>query len=65
MNAAATLTARIEAMTDEQITEVMCGLMNDFRPEADTVFDACMKIAEARMQSGKFVALCNALEAAV
>jgi hypothetical protein len=65
MNATATLTARIEELSDDQIRDVMCGLMNDFRPEADTVFDACMKLAEARMQSGKFIALCLALEAAV
>ena len=60
----ATLPARIEELTDNQITEVMCGLMNDFRPDADTVFDACMKIAQGRMQPGEFIALCNALEAA-
>lgn len=58
------LTARIEAMTDEEIADVMCGLMSDFRPECDMVFDACMKVAEARMESAKFLALCNALEAA-
>jgi chorismate mutase len=61
----ATLTARIEKLTDDEIRDVMCGLMNDFRPEADTVFDACMATAQARMESAKFIALCLALEEAV
>jgi hypothetical protein len=63
-NATKALTARIETMTDEQIADVMCGLMNDFRPEADAVFAACMKTAQSRMESAKFLALCEALEAA-
>jgi len=61
----ATLTARIEELTDDQIRDVMCGLMDDFRPEADAVFAACMATAEARMESAKFIALCQAIEAAV
>jgi hypothetical protein len=64
MNATATLTARIEELSDDQIRDVMCGLMNDFRPEADAVFAACMKVAQARMSSALFLALCGELEAA-
>ena len=64
MNATATLASSIEALTDDQIRDVMCGLMSDFRPEADAVFAACLQIAEARMGSAKFVALCSDLEAA-
>jgi len=64
MNATETLTARIEELSDDQIRDVMCGLMNDFRPEADAVFAACMATAESRMESGKFIALCLALEEA-
>jgi len=64
MTATETLTARIEALTDEQIRDVMCGLMADFRPESDTVFDACMRVAQDRMESATFLALCTALEAA-
>jgi hypothetical protein len=64
MTAAETMTARIEALTDDQIRDVMCGLMADFRPESDIVFDACMKVAEARMSSALFLALCGELEAA-
>ena len=64
MTAAETMTARIEAMTDEQIRDVMCGLMADFRPECDIVFDACMRVAQARMESAAFLALCGELEAA-
>jgi hypothetical protein len=63
MAAAETMTARIEAMTDEQIRDVMCGLMSDFRPESDIVFDACMRVAQARMSSALFLALCSDLEA--
>lgn len=64
MNAAEKLAARIECMTDDQITAVLCGLVSDFRPEADAVFDACMRIAQARMSSSAFLALCGQLEAA-
>jgi hypothetical protein len=63
MTAAETMTARIEAMTDDQIRDVMCGLMPDFRPESDIVFDACMRVAQARMESAAFLALCGELEA--
>jgi len=58
------VTARIEALTDDQIRDVMCGLMADFRPESDIVFDACMRVAQARMESAAFLALCGELEAA-
>jgi hypothetical protein len=64
MTAAEALTARIEALNDDQIRDVMCGLMADFRPESDIVFAACMKVAEARMSSALFLALCGELEAA-
>jgi len=64
MTAAETMIARIEALTDDQIRDVMCGLMADFRPESDIVFDACMKVAQARMESATFLALCGELEAA-
>jgi hypothetical protein len=63
MTAAETMTARIEALTDEQIRDVMCGLMADFRPESDAVFLACMRVAEARMSSALFLTLCSELEA--
>jgi len=58
------LTARIAEMTCEQIRDTLCSLMTDFRPEADAVFDACLRAAEDRMPSGEFLALCARLEAA-
>ena len=65
MTAADNLTARIAEMTCDQIRDTMCSLMTDFSPEADAVFSACMKAAEARLPSAEFVALCGQLEAAL
>jgi hypothetical protein len=64
MPTADAMTARIEALTDDEIRDVMCGLMSDFRPESDAVFSACMKVAQARMSSALFLTLCSELEAA-
>jgi hypothetical protein len=58
------LTARIAEMTCDQIRDTLCSLVTDFRPEADVVFSACMKAAEARLSSAEFLALCGELEAA-
>ena len=58
------LTDRIAAMTLDQIADVMVGLVNDLSDEADAVFDACLRAAQARMTSGEFFALCGRLERA-
>ncbi|NBW19676.1 MAG: hypothetical protein EBR82_68060 [Caulobacteraceae bacterium] len=55
---------RLASLTDQQLSDVMCGLMSDFRPEADAVFDACMRVAQERMTSADFLALCSQMEAA-
>lgn len=64
MPATDALTASIKTLTDQQLSDVMCGLMSDFRPEADAVFDACMRVAQERMPSADFLALCSQMEAA-
>jgi hypothetical protein len=64
MPATDALTASIKALTEQQLSDVMCGLMSDFRPEADAVFDACMRVAQERMPSADFLALCSQMEAA-
>lgn len=64
MNAAAQLAAKIEAMPIDTLRSVMVSLMNDFRPEADTVFAVAMNSAQARMTCAEFIVLCNELEAA-
>jgi hypothetical protein len=64
MTAAQAIADRIASLTDQQLSDVMCGLMSDFRPEADAVFDACMRIAQERMPSADFLALCSQMEAA-
>jgi hypothetical protein len=64
MNAADKLTARIAEMTCDQIRDTMCSLMTDFSLEADAVFSACMKAAQARLSSAEFLALCGELKAA-
>ena len=64
MTAAQAIADRIAILTDQQLCDVMCGLMSDFRPEADTVFDACMRIAQERMSSADFLALCSHMEVA-
>jgi len=58
------LADRIATMTLEQIADVMAGLVTTFTDEADAVFDACLKAAQARMTSAEFLALCNRIEAA-
>lgn len=58
------LTARLETMTTEQLTDICRGLMNDFRDGADAVFDAAFRRAQSRMTSAEFIVLCNELEAA-
>lgn len=58
------LTDRIESLPTDQIRDILCNLMHDFRPDADVVFDLCMRVAQARMSSAAFVALCGELEAA-
>jgi hypothetical protein len=63
MTAAQAIAARIASLTDQQLSDVMCGLMSDFRPEANAVFDACMRIAQDRMSSADFLALCSQMEA--
>jgi hypothetical protein len=64
MKAAHAIADRIARLTDQQLSDVMCQLMSDFRPEADAVFDACMRIAQERMSSADFMALCSQMEAA-
>ena len=64
MTAAQAIADRLASLTDQQLSDVMCGLMNDFRPEADAVFDACMRVAQDRMSSAGFLALCSQMEAA-
>lgn len=56
------LSARIEAMPLEQLSDVLASLMNDHRPEADMVFQAAIDSAQSRMTSAEFIALCNQLE---
>lgn len=63
MTAAQAIADRIASLSDQQLSDVMCGLMSDFRPEADAVFDACMRIAQERMSSVDFLALCSQMEA--
>lgn len=64
MTAAQAIADRIAILTDQQLCDVMCGLMSDFRPEADAVFDVCMRVAQERMTSADFLALCSQMEAA-
>lgn len=59
------LTARLETIPTEQLVEICRNLMSDFREGADTVFDAAFRIAQARMTSAEFLALCGELEAAI
>ena len=58
------LTARLETMTTAELADICRGLMHDFRDGADAVFDAAFGIAQARMTSAEFLALCGELEAA-
>jgi hypothetical protein len=58
------LTARLAALTNDQLADVCRGLMNDFRGEADAVFDAAFALIQERMTSAEFLALCGELEAA-
>lgn len=58
------LTAAVSALPTDQLADVMAGLMNDHRPEADVVFAAAMDEAQRRLSSAEFLALCGRLEAA-
>jgi len=58
------LEARIECLPTDVLANVCCGLMNDFRPEADTVFAAALAECQKRMTSPEFLALCDRMEAA-
>jgi len=51
--------ARIECLPTDVLANVCCGLMNDFRPEADTVFAAALAECQKRMTSPEFLALCD------
>ena len=62
--AAQLLTDRIESLPTDQLRDILCSLMNDFRPQADAVFAAAMRVAEARLASADFLALCSCLEGA-
>ena len=59
------LTARLETMTTAELTDICRGLMNDFRDGADAVFHAAFQLAQSRMTSAEFLALCGELESAV
>lgn len=64
MTNAATLTARMECLPNDVLTNILRGLMNDFRPEADVIVDEAIRILQARMSSAEFLAVCGELEAA-
>jgi len=58
------LEARIECLSTDVLANVCCGLMDDFRPEADTGFAAALAECQKRMTSPEFLALCDRMEAA-
>ena len=58
------LTAKLNTMTNDQLTDVCRGLMNDFRDGADAVFDAAFAVLQNRLSSAEFLSLCGELEAA-
>jgi hypothetical protein len=58
------LAARLETLTIDQLTDICRNLMSDFRDGADTVFTAAFALAQSRMTSAEFLALCGELESA-
>lgn len=56
------LAAKLATLTTDTLADVCCGLMNDFRPEADAVFTAALNLLEKRMSSAEFIAFCNRME---
>ena len=56
------LAAKLETLTIDQLTDICRSLMSDFRDGADTVFTAAFALAQSRMTSAEFLALCGELE---
>ena len=62
MNAAAKLTAKIEAQSTDALKDMASKLMADMRDGAEIVLSAVLDALMVRLPEDQFVALCEKLE---